>query len=390
MEKKISENSFTKQDTLALKGIAILLMVFHHCFHDKILFTDYIIDFTPFSEESVMNFALFAKVCVAIFVFITGYGLTKFIRNQSKNYMLSSQQFKVYTYTRLIKLMAGYWFIYILSSVFCFFMDHHQLAVYFDGVISADSYISGIVRMLLDMFGLSILFGYGLWQNMMNADWWYMSLAILLVLIAPFVNHIVHKYNFLWITLMCVFVPRMLTLNGENVFVSWLFMFAIGVYFAQNDVFAKLRAFKLLKNPKLNTIVMFILATAILIELYYIFIHLDVFRFWEIKTALIPTYLICYCYLFIICLPGVRQILCFLGKHALTIWLVHDIIKYIYFSDFIYSFKYFGLIYVVIFLLSVAVSVVLDFLKEIIGYNKLVDRIVRKVSVKCAENPAKS
>ena len=64
-----------KEDSAALKGIAILMMVFHHCYRTEKKFAGYEILFTPFTAENVIHLALYMKICVCIFAFVSGYGL---------------------------------------------------------------------------------------------------------------------------------------------------------------------------------------------------------------------------------------------------------------------------------------------------------------------------
>lgn len=384
MGKRLAKSDFTKQDTQALKGIAILMMLFHHCYRTTEIFEGYTVNFAPFSEDFIVKLAYFMKICVAIFVFITGYGLTKSIKAQSENYTLDRQQFKGYIRTRLVKVMSGYWFVYICASIFCFFMDNRQLTVYFEGDITRDNFATGFMRMLLDMFGLTRLFNLNYWRYTLNADWWYMSLAILLVLLAPLIVRLVHKYAFLWTALLCLFVPRIFGLDGSNDLVRWIFMFIIGVYSAQNDVLQKMKDFCFVKNRPLNMLLKFGLSTVILAVLCYTATKLDHKAFYEFKDGMVPFFVIYYCYNFIICIPVVRQILCFFGRYAMTVYFVHDIIKEVYFGDFVYSFEYFGLIYIIFFAISLAVAIVLEFLKKITGYNKLINLIVQKLSVKSA------
>lgn len=56
----------TKQDTIAIKGIAILLMLWHHLFLSTVEY-----------GVCANSFSSIAKLCVALFLFVSGYGLTK-------------------------------------------------------------------------------------------------------------------------------------------------------------------------------------------------------------------------------------------------------------------------------------------------------------------------
>ena len=68
-------SAFMKEDAAALKGIAILMMMLHHCFRDASLYDGYVISFAPFPEQTVVRFALFCKICVSLFAFVSGYAI---------------------------------------------------------------------------------------------------------------------------------------------------------------------------------------------------------------------------------------------------------------------------------------------------------------------------
>lgn len=52
-------------ETNAIKGIAIIAMLVHHLFYEY-----------PEYGESTYQLALIGKVCVAMFLFLSGYGLS--------------------------------------------------------------------------------------------------------------------------------------------------------------------------------------------------------------------------------------------------------------------------------------------------------------------------
>ena len=62
----------TREESQEIKGIAILLMLFHHLF----AFSDRIPNGLHYSNFTV-TLAKFGNVCVPIFLFISGYGLAK-------------------------------------------------------------------------------------------------------------------------------------------------------------------------------------------------------------------------------------------------------------------------------------------------------------------------
>lgn len=59
---------FSKKDTNVVKGVAIIAMLFHHCYVTGVSFKAHGVSFAPFSKGTVVSLALWSKVCVGIFV----------------------------------------------------------------------------------------------------------------------------------------------------------------------------------------------------------------------------------------------------------------------------------------------------------------------------------
>ncbi len=74
----------SKSDTTAIKGIAILLMLWHHLFLNTIAY-----------GILTHSLAVVFKVCVALFLFVSGYGLTKQYSQLEKPYFKSLFKFQV-------------------------------------------------------------------------------------------------------------------------------------------------------------------------------------------------------------------------------------------------------------------------------------------------------
>ena len=60
-------------DTMLLKGVALLLLLAHHLFYQGIGYNDIHL---YGSHYLVKEIGIVPKLCVAIFVFLSGYGLT--------------------------------------------------------------------------------------------------------------------------------------------------------------------------------------------------------------------------------------------------------------------------------------------------------------------------
>ena len=72
----MTKEKFTLNDTTKCKGIAIMMMLFHHMFLAPDRYKGFTLDFSPFAESSVNTFANFFKICVGVYVFLSAYGLT--------------------------------------------------------------------------------------------------------------------------------------------------------------------------------------------------------------------------------------------------------------------------------------------------------------------------
>ena len=71
----MTKKEFSKKNTMALKGVAILMMMFHHCFCTLDRFKEHTVSFFPLNQTLVVDISAMFKICVSIFVFITGIGI---------------------------------------------------------------------------------------------------------------------------------------------------------------------------------------------------------------------------------------------------------------------------------------------------------------------------
>ena len=55
-------NYLDKSASVALKGVAILLMLFHHMYRKPSMFDKYGLSFAPFEQEDVVDFAVVCKI----------------------------------------------------------------------------------------------------------------------------------------------------------------------------------------------------------------------------------------------------------------------------------------------------------------------------------------
>lgn len=377
---------FDKNDTSAIKGLAILFMMQHHNFCSLDRFDDFTVNFFPFSQSAIVTFSNFLKICVGMYVFLSGYGLTVSLKKYSSDNTLNGKQYKDYLYRRLWKLMTGYWVIYIIGFIVSMIINQRPVEVYF----SKDT-ITGIYSILTDVSGLAYLFN----TPTLNGTWWYMTLAIFIILILPFIAGLMKKYGPLLVMMLCLFIPRIISFyvqlqpdNKANIS-RWFFAIVLGMICAQYDLLAKAKGFMITKNKYLSKLIKFVLYTGLLVVLYYTRVTLHKKGYssmaYELTDNIIPAFVVYYCYEFVVGIPILRQILMFLGKHSMNIFLLHTFIRQYLLREFIYSFKHFALITLVLLVLSLAASVIIELLKKYSGFNKLVSFVDKKISYRVSE-----
>lgn len=366
---KTRNNYFSKTDSLCLKGIAITIMMFFHCFCSVERFKNYTVIFEPFSQDFIVKLTSTFNICVSIFAFVTGYGL---YLSASKR-CVDAKSIKKWSIDRYIKTFSGYWVVYLLSFVITYIYQSYPYQVYFK-----KNFIRGIAYIFTDFLGFSDLFG----TPTLCGTWWYMSAALIFIVLVPIIIKTSKKIGYVPVIIMIIVLPRILDLGyltGTSPY-SFLLALIAGMIFAQYNVFEKLLNIKLIRNKRLDDIVQFILWTALLIASLYVWVKLEKSKYWEYHYALQPLISIFYCRKYIIRIPVVNKILAFLGKHSMNIFLVHTFFRYTFFRDFTYSFKYFWLIAIVLLGISLGVSILIELLKKIIRYDKFVSKLSEKTA----------
>lgn len=195
--------SLSKQDSAILKGIAILAMLFHHL--------------SPAETVLFRQIGEWGKVCVAMFLFCSGYGLSiqyaKFTESRS---IRNSIRFLT---RRLIKFYSNYWVIFILFVPISLFLFGRTLI---------DAYGSGVnlpKHLFLDFLGIE---GF----NSYNVTWWFNKLILIFYILFPGLYWIGQRFPWgsLVLSLLAGIVYRRLGLGGYWALTFlYLFPFMIGI-----------------------------------------------------------------------------------------------------------------------------------------------------------------
>lgn len=352
---------FDKNTSLGLKGVAILLMLLHHNFSIRSLSDKYAISFFPFRKEWILNMADMSKICVSIFAFISGYGLYL-------SYKKSRIDSKKWIFCRYVKTFSGYWFIWILSCVITQMINGRYTIKFGNSNIwqmVADS--------VIDFLGLANLFG----TPTLNGTWWYMSAAAVFIFLVP----VLVKYEKdLWLIAGgSVIIWRMiLQAAGGNAFPGTISVYAFLLPYLLGMIFAKNNYVEMIMNNKGKKLRLFLEIFLLMIS-YKIYVNISTETYWEIKWGLIPLLVILFSSEYLLQISWIRKILIFLGKHSMNIFMVHTFIRAFYLSDFIYSWKNFMMITMILLLISLAISMILELLKKLIRYEQMIESICDKI-----------
>lgn len=357
---------FSKQDTNIAKTVAIVAMYIHHLFYSKDTYTGFSFSFTPLSETQTIALAQCCKVCVAIFVFLTAYGITVSFKKRDSESKGTLKQLYMDNFCRYIRLIAGLSVIYILAQCFSF-LGRSNSEVYGTG-------IQRIVFTMIDLLGMSTVFQ----SPSFNNTWWYISLAITILLLMPILYKTYKKIELAGVpVLLALIVPRMLSLEFTPL-IWYLPTLCLGILFADKDLFVKWYKIKLCKMCGLNHLCKLTLCTVLLFFLFCW--RYKTGRYLDITDGAITVLIICICFeLFAKGGETLRNIAGFIGKYSMNMFLAHTFIKAYYFMEFTYSFGNAWLILFMLVVVTLALSVSIEFLKRISGFNCLVDNTIYRL-----------
>lgn len=254
--------------------------------------------------------------------------------------------------------------IYIYIIVFCvriYFERNTSLYVYYNRAGEFEP-----LFMLFDMLGLTIFFG----TSTINVTWWYMTLAIMIIITMP-ILYITYKRVTYLLVPVAIILPLMV-LQDNAYYASLLSTMILGICFAEEDVFEKIKRCGTTKKSKIIKLGICIVMIYISFRLCY---SISISYSYPLCGILYP-YI---CFEFIAELPGIRRGLKFLGKHSMNIFMVHTIIYYYYFAEYIYAFKYDILILLVLLAVSIFVSWLIESLKKITNYDKWSNKCINRV-----------
>lgn len=364
---------FSKKHSTMTKGILIILMLAHHLFFPGQI-PMYEVHTLLEGQTRIDQLILFFRICVAGFSFLSAYGITCTLKNSISHGTKTDMSVIL---KRVIKLESAAVIIYILAVLYMEFAMGQSVFTFYSP--SGPDTAHSILCMFLDALGFASFMG----SPLLNVTWWYLSYAILVIAIMPFLYRAYGKFRYALLPAACLVALSIPNNRGD--FWNFLPTVFLGCAFAYEGWFEKLRDWK--KGNKLIKTGKF-LACLFLLYLSYALSKYTSLEFSSLLVFVIP-YMV---YEFFAGLPVLNVCLEFLGRHATNIFLIHTFIYLNFHDTFIYSFKDSWKIMSVLLGLCLLLSVLIELLKKFTGYNKLTAKLLQLVDSKMqetADNTAK-
>lgn len=336
--------TFSKEDTKAVKGAAILLMLYHHLFAYPERIAEeisYIACFSIDGNTSAYWVGLFGKLCVALFFFLGGYG-TFSSANRSEDLTKT-------IWNKIKHLYTAYWkvfLIFIPISVLC-------------NVHTVEKNLASLIR---NFTGLNITYNY---------EWWFFTPYLLITVSYPAIHRMLKQKSsvftdllavLLWSVLIINVVPRIYSYTWASSLKESFFwsifsaMLPNSPVFLMGCIFAKHNLLDKIKQQFSGQLSSFLAGSIILLLIFYM------------RKQSPPTYDLVFAPLFtaaLITILSLRpckviySILNKVGQESTTIWLVHSFYCYHLCQRFIFMPRYTPLIFALLLIVTYVTAIAL-------------------------------
>ena len=336
----------SKEETNIFKGIAIILMFVHHLFMDNDVL-DMMNVHSILPRNALLLVASTSKICVAIFVFISAYGIT----------LSNRENLRLYLSKRIIKIIIPFIFIYLMAA-FAAIVSGKWIEIY--GI----EWRSTIYYVFIDILGLANLFG----TPTLNGTWWYMSFAIFLPVIIVCAVEVYNKIGSMGLIIVGVFVPACFGVADVDTYRWWSLTIVMGV------IFAKCNLFERIKKSKRKY---FIYIVSVIMMMPIAYLRQCIGGYWIFDTLLVLP--IAFTTILISKIAILDKVLVELGINSFYMFLTHSFIHYYYLRDFIYSWKYASLIFIVLLISSYILSKCISFVYKKIKIENIETYLLKKI-----------
>lgn len=308
----MEEKHFTTKDTAIIKGIAACLLLWHHLFYNRLD-----VGLMVGGINLTHQLALLAKVCVALFLLLSGYGLTQGLKDKPLHVPTFYKK-------RFSKLYGVYWLIYVVFVLLGVFIFNRPLRV----IYRTDIWL----RALEDLLGLSAFLGF----RSYNDSWWFVSLILLLYALYPLIHTAVRKYGF-WALLLpfgLMFVHITTDVGVLLDFIPvWVFPFCLGVWLSEKDVLLKLG--RMWPGRTFIKFAAYIACIVVLAVQRQKGVGINDIRL----DAFFALAIVLFAWEFIAPIKLFAKPLAFIGQHSFNIFLIHTFVYGVFFHQFFSGLK---------------------------------------------------
>lgn len=205
-------------------------------------------------------------------------------------------------------------------------------------------------------------------------DWGYAK-DYVLIFFLPVALQIYRKYS--WLIMMLFLLPGSFLIEKHVHLTKYLFIVPLAICFADQQVFERLKSWKPLKSQALSKFLKFVVSTGMILALLMLWnSRWALERFEFMLNGLIPVAIIYWAYEFLLDIPGLHQLLEFLGKYSATVFYIHTFIRTLWLRDFTYSLGHAAVIWLFLMGSSILIAVFLDVVKKLIHYEKISNVVI--------------
>ena len=253
---------------------------------------------------------VFGWICIAMFSFISGFGIYKKNGNKDNNMIIKS------TLIKLEKLYLNYWIIIFFFVGASFLMGYRKFE---------------IMEFIDNMVGYTFTY---------NTEAWYIWLYLILLITVPLSLKVINRD--LWSSLFKLAIISIIirtiipyiftddlwrefrnTVYYKNIhLLKWYSCFLCGMIFAKYSLFEQINK-KLINNSIIKSIAIFIGGLYLRARYGYYFDYIFVPMFIVSMINIAKTI-------------RIDSILQYIGKHSTNIWLIHSFFVFQYLQEFTY------------------------------------------------------
>jgi len=328
------------------------MLLFYHLFYYEPMFLQYNVIFAPFELQTIMKGSRVLNICVSIFLFLSVYGIYKgyAAMEYKKKSALTGKDFLWISLKRYTSLMIGYLTVFV--SVLLFFSwDLDLVGGYGTG-------FRGCYYFLLDLLGLSKFFGF----DCLNGSWWYLQVAIIIIFVMPFLYKAIQKWEYYMIPVMLL-LPFVFSV--DYITNKYRITVLLGLLCAKYDLLDVLKQWDCKGRKTLAYMAKGLISIACIGLFWYLrqyegdLITEQVKFFAEGGLAFA---IICFVYLLFSHITVLKRFLGLFGKYSMSMYFSHLFFCYYFVTirGYIFSVRYFGLIFVVQVLVTLLYSMVLE------------------------------